>query len=225
MRAAAPLCAPGRTPETPARSCRSAAARSPRVATPSSRLARPARASESPSLRASEEGVDAAGSSLRLAHRLDDGRAAVYRIPGGEPVLARRLRRFWIDDDTPVFHQKPDPFEELATRLLADGLDRGVREKDELASRHGLGARPAARVRLAETHLHALDAGKPIFADKTNGTREPEEADAFLARLLDLVRVGGHLGRRAPVHEGPLRARRDGELPERRRPPYFRRRS
>ena len=79
------------------------------AATPSSRPGRRARASGSPSRPASEERVDAARRELRLAHGLDDRRAAVHRVARGEPARVRRPAAL-VDGDRPWRELEPvDP--------------------------------------------------------------------------------------------------------------------
>src|SRR6266511_4324874 len=129
MRAAARRAVPARTPGTPARPCRFAAAPAPGSAPRSWRPGRRARASGSRSARATPALLDRTHGPLRFAHRLDDARTAVDGVAGGEDL---RIRGLAVPVD--ALEQRA----ELLARPLADRLHDRVHRDDELAAGHRL---------------------------------------------------------------------------------------
>src|SRR4029453_5106887 len=110
-----------------------------------------------------------------------------------------------VDVDAAAAPGEPvDPAEQLGAGLLTECLDRRVRGEHELAAQQGLRPRPAARIGLAEAHLHAFDSAETSLAEKTHRHCQPAELDAFVTRLLDLVRVRRHLCGSAPIYERHL---------------------
>src|SRR5581483_2776457 len=97
---------------------------------------------------ASQPPVDLVRSQLRLAHRLDDARAAVDGIAAGEYARVGGAPRLWIGGREQRRELRPD--------ALADRLDDGVGTQGELAPGHRDRPAAPALVRLAELHRAQL---------------------------------------------------------------------
>src|SRR5436853_7196294 len=106
----------------PARSCPSAGGRARAAARRSSHPARRARASGSPSARASQPLVDRPCGALALRDCLDDAVAAVQGVAAGEELRVRRPAGL-VDLQPSALELEPlDPLGDLGARLLAYGL-------------------------------------------------------------------------------------------------------
>src|SRR5581483_1773238 len=154
----------------PARSSPRGAARPRAAGPPSSRPRRRARASGSPSRAPPQVDVDGARGELALAHRLDDGRAPVRRVPGGVDPRQRGPPgvRVDLDPTVRVDGEPVEPLRQLPAGLLSDRLDRGLAWHEVLAARNRLRPRAAALVRLAELHADALHGLEPVPADEAD---------------------------------------------------------
>ena len=160
-------------------------------------------------LLAGQEGVDRPRGALAVADRVDDDRRPVVGgVPAGEDAVDARLHRRRVHDEglpSRQFRAVAVAGEAVHDGVLPDRRDGELAGLVELGSldRHGTAA--AGVVRLAELHPPASERLETtLLGDDPDRSGELEYLDALVDRVLDLHRVGGHLGLRAAIEDDHL---------------------
>lgn len=157
-----------------------------------------------------QEVVDGQRRLAPVGDRLDGGRRPPAQIADGKQIGVTAVHGLGVDvQGIPAGEGQGQrlPFHKAQIRPLGDGGDDGIKLlDDELAG--GLGAAAAGSIRFAEGHLlepHLADAAC-FIGQVLHRIGQHHEAHPFVLRLVNLVRLGRHLGAGATIDEGGLGA-------------------
>ena len=150
---------------------------------------------------------DARGGALAGTHGQDHGGRADDRVTAGEHARLRRGARALVGHDQAArrHFQPRRGFRDQRVGLRARRNHQHVDVDDELAALDRRRAATAARVRLAQLHAHAFDAGHPalLVAQDARRVRQQLETDALLLGMVHFLGARRHLLAAAAVHPRP----------------------
>ena len=134
---------------------------------------------------------------MAVAHRLHEGRWPQDSVTAGEYARDPCCQGV-VTRDPPAGARQS-----LEVGGLADGDDDRIRLDGEVRPLDRLGARPPARVGLAQLHPEAFHADHraSIITDHADRAGEQMEPDPLLLGEADLLIGRRHLGARPPVHD------------------------